>query len=59
MAKIVITLKEDDLLELRAILLDEDQAAALTFLQQRIAVQLPVKGTSACDSSRRNPYLLK
>jgi hypothetical protein len=57
MNKIVIVLDERDLLELQAILLDEDQPAALEFLQTSVAPQIPRKGTAPCDSSRRNPYL--
>jgi len=59
MYKVVITLEEEDLLELQAVLLDADKAAALEFLKTRIAPKIPVKGTAACDSSRRNPYLWK
>ena len=59
MGKVVVTLEEKDLLDLHAVLLDEDEAAALEFLRTRIVSQVPSKGTAACDSSRRNPYLLK
>jgi len=59
MGKVVVTLEEKDLLDLHAVLLDADEAAALEFLRTRIAPQVPSKGTAACDSSRRNPYLLK
>lgn len=59
MHKVVITLEEDDLLDLQAILLDADEAAALEFLEERIVPKIPVKGTAACDSSRLNPYLWK
>ncbi|MCF7676139.1 MAG: hypothetical protein K9N23_11465 [Akkermansiaceae bacterium] len=59
MSKTVITLEEADLIDLQGILLDADEAAALTFLQARIAPNIPSKGTAKCDSSRRNPYLLQ
>lgn len=59
MHKIVITLEEDDLLDLQAVLLDSDAPAALEFLVKRIAPKIPAKGTAACDSSRLNPYLWK
>jgi hypothetical protein len=38
---------------------DEDGAAALAFLKERLLPQIPAKGTAPCDSTRRNPYLLK
>ena len=59
MVKLVVTLEEADLLDLQAVLLDTDGAAALEFLKTRIASQIPAKGTAACDSTRQNPYLLK
>ena len=59
MAKVVITLEEDDLLELQKILLDDDTKAALKFLKTRIAFKIPSRGTAPCDSSRHNPYLMK
>ena len=59
MSKIVVTLEEEDLLELQAVLVDDDPAAALEFLKTRIAAKLPAKGTAPCDSSRLNPYLRK
>ena len=40
-------------------ILDADEAAALTFLKMRIAPKIPTKGTAPCDSSRLNPYLRK
>ena len=55
----VITLTQEDLLALQAVLLDEDEGGALQFLQERIAPRIPKKGTAACDSTRRNPYLLQ
>ena len=59
MNKVVVTLNAEDLLELQAILIDKDEVAALEFLRTRIAPRVPEKGTAACDSTRRNPYLLK
>jgi hypothetical protein len=59
MNKIVVTLEEADLVELQTILTDRDQAAALQFLESRIAAKLPQKGTAGCDSTRRNPYLVR
>jgi len=59
MSKIVITLEENDLVELQEILLDEDKEAALNFLKTTICAKLPEKGSSHCDSSRLNPYLQK
>jgi hypothetical protein len=58
MSKIVVTLEEDDLIDLQEVLLDEDEKAALDFLKTRIAPKIPTKGTHNCDSSRCNPYLL-
>jgi hypothetical protein len=55
----VLSLNEHDLLELQAVLMDKDKDAALRFLEVRIAPRLPKKGTSLCDSSRLNPYLLQ
>ena len=59
MSKLVITLEDRDLLELQEILVDEDEAAALAFLQTRVAPIIPSRGTGHCDSTRCNPYLLK
>ena len=59
MSKVALTLDDDDLLDLQEVLLDDDPAAALDFLKTRIAPRIPLKGTDHCDSSRRNPYLLK
>ena len=59
MSKVIVTLEEQDLVDLHAILLDEDAPQALDFLRDRIASRLPQRGTAPCDSSRRNPYLLK
>ena len=59
MTKVVVTLERQDLLDLQQVLLDADEAAALEFLKARIAPRIPSKGTARCDSTRRNPYLLK
>jgi len=55
----VITLNAEALIELQAVLIDEDPDAALDFIKTRIVPQIRKKGTAACDSSRLNPYLLK
>jgi len=57
--RITITLEEQDLIDLHAVLLDEDGSAALEFVKQRIASRIPVQGTALCDSSRCNPYLFR
>ncbi len=59
MNKIVLILEAEDLLDLQQILLDDDEAGALDFLTTRIAPKIPARGVADCDSSRRNPYLLK
>jgi hypothetical protein len=59
MNKLVVTLDEADMLELQAILIDQDEAAALEFLETRLAARIPHQGTAPCDSTRCNPYLLK
>jgi len=59
MAKLVVTLEEEDLLALQEVLLDDDEKEALDFIKTRIAPQIPDKGTGHCDSSRCNPYLTK
>ena len=59
MNKVIVTLEPADLLCLHQVLLDDDEAGALDFLRTRIAPKIPAKGTANCDSSRRNPYLLK
>ena len=59
MNKLVVTLAEDDLVELQSILMDCDERAALEFLKTRLAARIPKKGTAPCDSSRLNPFLLK
>ena len=59
MSNLIVTLSQQDLLELQAILIDRDQLRALQFVEERIAPKIPPKGTAACDSTRKNPYLLK
>ncbi len=59
MAKLVITLEEEDLLELQEVLLDDDKDAALHFIKTCIAPRIPGRGSAHCDSSRGNPFLLK
>ncbi len=59
MSKVVITLEQEDLLELQEILIDRDEKASLQFLETRLCAKIPSKGTAACDSSRLNPYLLQ
>jgi hypothetical protein len=56
---VVIKLDAEALMELQAVLIDEDPADALSFVKKRIASQIPKKGTAPCDSTRINPYLLK
>ena len=59
MNRLVVTFSAEELLELQGILLDEDETAALKFLQDCVGPKLPAKGTAPCDSTRRNPFLLK
>ncbi len=59
MSTTVITLEEKDLVELQAILLDHDEAAALRFLESRIAGRLSQRPTALCDSTRHNPFLVR
>jgi hypothetical protein len=59
MGKLVITLDDQDLMELQEILLDEDEKGALEFVKSCIAAKLPSKGSDHCDSSRNNPFLIK
>ena len=59
MNRIVLCLEEEELLSLQEILIDDDESAALEFLKACIAPKIPAKGTAPCDSSRRNPYLLR
>ena len=59
MNSLVVTFAPAELLELQAILLDEDEPAALKFLQDCVGSKLPAKGTAPCDSTRKNPFLLK
>jgi hypothetical protein len=57
--QIVITLEERDLLAVWSAVMDEDGAEALAFLKERVLPQIPAQGHAPCDSTRRNPYLLK
>ena len=59
MHKLVLTLSEEEVLELQAVLIDRDEVEALKFLQTRIAPKIPRKGSAPCDSTRCNPYLLR
>ncbi len=59
MNKVSVTLEEDALLELHAVLLDDDPVAALEFLKRHIAPKIPRKGSAACDSTRLNPFILR
>ena len=59
MHKLVLTLNEEESLELQAVLIDRDEAGALEFLQARVAPKIPRKGSAPCDSTRLNPYLLR
>ncbi len=59
MSKIVVTLDQEDLLELQRVLMDSDEPGALEFLKDRMVSKIPVKGTAACDSTRLNPCLLR
>ena len=59
MAKLVVTLEEQDLLDLQEVLVDDNEKAALDFIKTRLAPKIPDKGTARCDSSRRNPFLMK
>jgi len=59
MSNIVVTLNEAAMVELQAVLIDRDPAAALEFVEKRIAVQLPCPGASLCDSNRQNPFILR
>jgi hypothetical protein len=58
MDKVLVTLRGDGLIELHAVLLDDDPVAALQFVKKHIAPQIPRKGTAPCDSSRLNPFIL-
>ena len=59
MNRVVLTLEEEDLLDLQAVLLDGDETRAMEFLRTRIVPKIPTKGSAPCDSSRCNPYLLR
>jgi len=57
--RLTFTLEADAVLDLQAILLDNDEEAALSFVKEHIAAKIPVSGDSPCDSSKYNPYLIK
>jgi hypothetical protein len=59
MAKLVVTFDDEDLMDLQEVLLDDDEKGALDFIKNRIASQIPEKGSSHCDSTRGNPFLMK
>ena len=59
MNKVVLTLEAEELVELQRVLIDDDQKGALEFLKTRIEPKIPSKGTASCDSTRKNPYLLR
>ncbi|NQT24685.1 hypothetical protein HQ585_04970 [candidate division KSB1 bacterium] len=59
MSKVTMILSEEEMIELQEILIDDDEKASLDFLKTRIQPKIPQKGTSLCDSSRKNPFLLK
>lgn len=54
-----LTLAEEDIMEVQRILMDDDEKAALEFIKKRILERLPAKGSSPCDSTRINPFLMK
>ena len=58
-ASIMIVLNEEALMRLQEVLIDDDPAAALDFIKAVILPQIPKQGTSVCDSTRINPFLLK
>lgn len=58
MDRVMITLEGEGLLELQAVLLDDDPVGALEFVKRHIAPRIPRKGTMPCDSSRLNPFIL-
>ena len=53
MEKTVITLSEQEVLELKAILMDEDRGEALAFLKARILAQVLRKENSRMDVEGR------
>jgi hypothetical protein len=57
MAKVIVALGEEALMDLQEVLIDGDPGAALEFVRRHVAPQIPEKGTSACDSTRTNPFL--
>ena len=59
MGKIIMVFSEEEMIELQEILIDEDEKASLEFIRKRLQPKIPQKGTAMCDSSRKNPYLMK
>lgn len=59
MGKITLVLSEEEVIELQEILIDDDEKASLDFIKKRIQPKIPKKGTAPCDSSRKNPFLMK
>ena len=59
MNKVTIVFTEEEMVELQEILIDDDEKASLKFIKKRIQPKIPTKGTALCDSSRKNPYLMK
>jgi hypothetical protein len=57
MAKVVLTLEDEDLLALQQVMVDDDERAALEFLREHILPRLPRRSDRPCDSNRLNPYL--
>ncbi len=51
----VVTLTEQDVAELRLILVDRDGGAALEFLKERVAKPLDLADRKALDVSRGRP----
>ena len=59
MGKLVVTLSEEDVVELQAILMDGDQAGALAFLESRLAPGVREKGGGPEHATYHAPYRLK
>lgn len=51
----VVTLTEETVAELRVILMDRDERAALEFLRERVAKPLELSDRKALDVSRGRP----
>jgi hypothetical protein len=58
MPKLIITLSEQEQMELQEILMDDDKELGLEFIKKVIAPRIPIKGKGGCDSTRKNPFLL-